>query len=605
MSDKSNSLKQPQGSLGKTIRNYKLELGMTVILIVLYIVLHAVTGTALGKGNVMNVLQSAAPLLIMTMGQLLVVITGGIDLSVGSVYSLSGMVGALVMLSTGSIAAGVAACLAVGLVCGVLNGLLVAKAKMAPFIVTLAMQGAAASLTKVISGGNSQTITLTAFKEFNRGTIIPGLKNYILYMIIIVVVMYFVLRKTSFGRWVYATGSNEGASHLVGIPVDRVKILCYTISAGLSSIAALLGASRLMTVECTAGVGMELDAIAATCIGGASLSGGLGSAFGALIGTLLQKGINNGINLLGINSFWSGNVISYEQIPEYVEKADYAVISTPPTKRLDYVEMVLSKHVPLYLEKPIATTLEDAEKIVAMAKQYDAKIIVGFAHRFRPAFVKMYDMVKSGMFGDPVNVFSYRVGAGFGYGKNNAMYGNSWRTDPKLACGMTIESVSHEFNLLTSLAGEFDTIACNVKGTISNVPQFDTNSTMVMRCKNGAVASIMTSWSSGAGANLKGYIGTNGSILLRGRNMFEFDSLTYKTVDMDHEESITFNDSYDLNKDEVIYHVHVYFQDCLKNNKPVEIGGLSEGMKVLKLSNAALESAKEQKTIALGDYYTL
>lgn len=185
------------------------------------------------------------------------------------------------------------------------------------------------------------------------------------------------------------------------------------------------------------------------------------------------------------------------------------------------------------------------------------------------------------------------------------MYGNSWRTDPKLACGMTIESVSHEFNLLTSLAGEFDTIACNVKGTISNVPQFDTNSTMVMRCKNGAVASIMTSWSSGAGANLKGYIGTNGSILLRGRNMFEFDSLTYKTVDMDHEESITFNDSYDLNKDEVIYHVHVYFQDCLKNNKPVEIGGLSEGMKVLKLSNAALKSAKEQKTIALGDYYTL
>ena len=170
---------------------------------------------------------------------------------------------------------------------------------------------------------------------------------------------------------------------------------------------------------------------------------------------------------------------------------------------------------------------------------------------------------------------------------------------------MTIESVSHEFNLLTSLAGEFDTIACNVKGTISNVPQFDTNSTMVMRCKNGAVASIMTSWSSGAGANLKGYIGTNGSILLRGRNMFEFDSLTYKTVDMDHEESITFNDSYDLNKDEVIYHVHVYFQDCLKNNKPVEIGGLSEGMKVLKLSNAALKSAKEQKTIALGDYYTL
>lgn len=266
--------------------------------------------------------------------------------------------------------------------------------------------------------------------------------------------------------------------------------------------------------------------------------------------------------------------------------------------------MVLSRHVPLYLEKPIATTMEDALKIVDMAKMYDAKIIVGFAHRYRPAFVKMHEQVANGMFGEPVNVFSYRVGPGFGYGKNNAVYGNSWRTDPKLACGMTIESVSHEFNLLTSLAGEFDTIACNVKGTIDAIPQYDTNSTMVMRCKNGAVASIMTSWSSGAGANLKGYIGTKGSILLRGRNMFEFDEITYKTVDMDHEESITFNDSYDLNKDEVIFHVHEHFQDCLKNNKPI-LTGLDEGLKVLKLSTAALESSREGKTVVLGDYYTM
>lgn len=308
MSANENRLKPQRAGIKNLIKNYKLELGMTVILVVLYIVLHCVTGTALGKGNIMNVLQSASPLLIMTMGQLLVVITGGIDLSVGSVYSLSGMVGTLVMLDSGNIASGVLACLGTALLCGLLNGLLVTKARMAPFIVTLAMQGAAASLTKVISGGNSQTITLTAFKAFNRGTIIPGVRNYILYMIIIVVVMHFVLRKTSFGRWVYATGSNEEASRLVGIPVDGVKISCYMISAFLSGVAALLGASRLMTVECTAGVGMELDAIAATCIGGASLTGGLGTAFGALIGTILQKGINNGINLLGINSFWSGIV---------------------------------------------------------------------------------------------------------------------------------------------------------------------------------------------------------------------------------------------------------------------------------------------------------
>lgn len=296
--------------------------------------------------------------------------------------------------------------------------------------------------------------------------------------------------------------------------------------------------------------------------------------------------------------------LSYEQIPEYVKKSDYVVISTPPTKRLDYVEMVLSAHVPLYLEKPIATTIEDAEKIAAMAKEYDGKIIVGFAHRFRPAFVKLHEMVTSGLFGDPVNVFSYRVGPGFGYGKNNTLYGNSWRTDPKLACGMTIESVSHEFNLLTSLAGEFETIACNVKGTIENVPQFDTNSSMIMKFKNGASGSIMTSWSSGAGANIKGFIGTKGSILLKGRNMFEFDEISYKTVDMDREETITFNDSYDLNKDEVIFHVHEHFWDCLLNGKEI-ITPLAEGMKVLRLSTAALESAANDTTIKLGDYYTL
>lgn len=309
MADAEKQLKaKTPGKFSASLKNYKLEIGMSIILILLYIALHFATGTALTKKNLLNVLQSSAPLLIMTMGQLVVVITGGIDLSVGSIYSLSGMAGTLVMLQTQSIFYGVVTCLLIGLLCGVVNGLLVAKIKMAPFIVTLAMEGAAASLTKVIAGGNSQTITLDAFRMFNRGEIIPGMRNYMLYMILIVLLMFFILRKTVFGRWIYATGSNEEASRLVGIPVDKVKIICYTFSGFLSAVAALLGASRLMTVECTSGVGMELDSIAATCIGGASLSGGLGTAFGALIGTLLTKGINNGINLLGINSFWSGTV---------------------------------------------------------------------------------------------------------------------------------------------------------------------------------------------------------------------------------------------------------------------------------------------------------
>lgn len=288
--------------------------------------------------------------------------------------------------------------------------------------------------------------------------------------------------------------------------------------------------------------------------------------------------------------------LEYEQLDEYIAKADYAVLCTPPTKRLDYAEKVLSAHVPLYMEKPIATTLEDARKLEEMAEKYDGRIIVGFAHRYRPAFVKMHEIVSSGILGEPVNVFSFRFGPGYGYGQRSLA--ESWRTDPKLACGMTIESVSHEFNLLTALCGEFSTIAANVCCTIPTVPKYDTNTSMTMKIAGGGIASISTSWSSACGANLKGYIGTKGSVFLKGRNMFEFDEVSYKTQDMDFEQSFTFNDSYQLDQDGVIFHVHEHFQDCLKNGGEI-ITPLSEGVKVLKLSMAALRSSEEGRELSL------
>ncbi len=287
-------------------------------------------------------------------------------------------------------------------------------------------------------------------------------------------------------------------------------------------------------------------------------------------------------------------MLEYEQLDEWIPKADYVVLCTPPTKRLDYTEKILSAHVPMYMEKPIATTMEDARKLEEMAEKYDGKIIVGFAHRYRPAFVKMHEIVKSGILGEPVNVFSYRFGPGYGFGQRSL--GESWRTDPNLACGMTIESVSHEFNLLTALCGEFSTMAANVWCTIPSVPTYDTNCAMTMKIAGGGIASISTSWSSACGVNLKGYIGTKGSVFLKGRNMFEFDAVTYKTADMACEETYTFNDSYQLNQDQVIFHVHEHFWDCLKNGKEI-ITPLAEGVKVLKLSNAALESSAENKEI--------
>ncbi len=290
--------------------------------------------------------------------------------------------------------------------------------------------------------------------------------------------------------------------------------------------------------------------------------------------------------------------IGYDEIDAWIPKADYVVLSTPPTKRLDYVEKVLSKHVPLYMEKPVATSLEDAMKIKDMEQKYNATIIVGFAHFYRPAFQKMLELVESGVLGDPINVFDNRVGPGYGF--RGTYFAPSWRTDPKLACGFTIESISHEWNLLTALCGEFETMTANTWCTIDSLPTYDTNCSATMKIKKGGVATISASWSSDLGANLKGYIGTKGTAILRGRDMFEFEELTYKTSEMSEAVTLHFNDSYKFNQDGVIFPIHKYFQDCLKNNKPIRTP-LDEGIKVLKLSTLALESSRTHQEINLDE----
>ena len=218
---------------------------------------------------------------------------------------------------------------------------------------------------------------------------------------------------------------------------------------------------------------------------------------------------------------------SYEEIESYVVKADYVVISTPPTKRLDYVEMVLKHHVPLYMEKPVSATWEDALKIKAMADQYDGKIMVGFAHYYRPAYQKMLELVKTGMFGEPVNIAFSRLSPGFGFHAKNMAA--SWRTDPNLACGMTIESVSHDWKLITAMAGSFETISCNCTGTLASVPRFDNHTSISARLRNGAIATIAASWACDIPTCSRAYIGTKGSIFLTGEGMFEFTDLTWKT----------------------------------------------------------------------------
>lgn len=291
--------------------------------------------------------------------------------------------------------------------------------------------------------------------------------------------------------------------------------------------------------------------------------------------------------------------VAYEEIEAYAAKADYVVISTPPTKRLDYVEMVLKHHVPLYLEKPVAATLEDARKIEAMAKEYDGRIMVGFAHYYRPAYQKMLQLVKTGMFGEPVNIAFTRLSPGFGFHAKNL--GASWRTDPNLACGMTVESVSHDWKLITALAGGFETIACNYTGTIASVPKFDNHTSVTIRLRNGAIGTIAASWACDVPTCSRGYIGTKGSIFLTGEGMFEFTKLTWKTEDMEYPETITFNDSYDHATGDVIFFAHEAFQRALTEGKEFDTP-LSDGMSALIYSLAAKESSETQTTVRVPDW---
>ena len=271
---------------------------------------------------------------------------------------------------------------------------------------------------------------------------------------------------------------------------------------------------------------------------------------------------------------FGSEMLRYEQLEDYIPQADYVVLCTPPTN------------------------LEDAAKIKEMEQQYDGKIIVGFAHRYRPAFQKMVELVRSGALGDPVNVFDNRVGPGYGF--RGTWCAPSWRTDPRFACGFTIESISHEWNLLTALCGEFETLSANTWCTIDSLPAYDTNCAATMKIKKGGIATICASWSSDLGGTFRGYIGTRGTAFLRGRDMFEFEELTYKTMDMAEPVTIHYNDSYKHNQDGVIFPIHQHFQDCLKNGTPI-CTPLDEGIKVLKLSTLALESSREHKEIILDE----
>ncbi|SHH56927.1 ABC transporter permease [Thermosipho atlanticus] len=260
----------------------------------------------LSLSNFINVFRQVSIQAIIAFGMTLVIISGGIDLSVGSVLAFSAVVMASIVKG-GSVFLGILAALLVGAILGAVNGLIITKGKIQPFIVTLATMAIARSLTLVYSQGMPITGFPRSFRTIGRGDVL-GIPIPIIIMFIVFGIIYYISMYTKLGLYTYAIGGNEIAAKLSGVKVDKYKIIIYTISGLLSAASAIILTSRLNSAQPTFGTGYELDAIAAVVLGGASLAGGKGSVVGTLFGALIMGILNNGLNLLNVSPFYQQGV---------------------------------------------------------------------------------------------------------------------------------------------------------------------------------------------------------------------------------------------------------------------------------------------------------
>ena len=278
------------------------QFGTLIGLFVLCAVLWIMTPHFLTVDNLLNITQQTSINAVIAVGMTFVIITAGIDLSVGSIMAFSGVVLASAIEAGVPVPIALLIGLAVGLACGLINGVLISWGKLPPFISTLGMMSVARGAALLYTQGRPVSGFSADFRFLASGEIL-GIPNPVIIMIMVYLIAHFVLTRTKLGRYTYAIGGNEEASILSGINVKYYKTIIYGLCGLLSGLAAILLTARLNSAQPIAGIMYELDAIAATVIGGTSLMGGEGRIGGTLIGALIMGVLRNGLNLLGVSSF--------------------------------------------------------------------------------------------------------------------------------------------------------------------------------------------------------------------------------------------------------------------------------------------------------------
>ncbi len=283
------------------------NMGILAALVILCLILGIFPGTSeyfVTLKNLFNVLRQISTNLLLACGMTMVIILGGIDLSVGSVIALSGVLaaGGVVRYNLPIVPAMLLGVI-IGIIFGLFNGFVISKTSIPPFIVTLATMNIARGLAGVYTGGSPVRVVTKEWQWIGAGYAF-GVPVPIIIMVIVFIISSLIINRTKMGRYIYAVGGNNLAATYSGINVSKVKFFVYTYSGIMAGLAGIILASRMYSGQPTAGEGAEMDAIAAVVVGGTSMAGGSGKLGGTLIGALIIGILNNGLNLMNVNSFW-------------------------------------------------------------------------------------------------------------------------------------------------------------------------------------------------------------------------------------------------------------------------------------------------------------
>jgi predicted dehydrogenase len=290
-------------------------------------------------------------------------------------------------------------------------------------------------------------------------------------------------------------------------------------------------------------------------------------------------------------------------LDDILAEVDMVHIFTPPAYRVEYVRRAAAAGKHIFIEKPIAISIADAKEIITLAAANRVKLMVGFCHRFRKGYRMLQSAVQEARLGDIIGVFSHRLGAGAGFSGTSLTFSDaslnaSWRTNPNLVCGMSIESLSHDIDMLLHLVDGVVSISANTYGTMPELPTYDNNAAVNFRLKNGGAGLIHASWSSYLGYSSRGVIGTKGAAMITGDDLFDFMNFIIKTEDMPYRQIFNVNDRFISPSQQCYLTINRHFMECIEQDLFPPATG-EDGLRALIFSHAILESNRTSRAVSV------